>query len=497
MDKQQFDHIENRIRKAADEISIPANEVAWEKIQVLLDDEFNKDHRRRRGGIWWWFSLALLIIAGVGIYFYQNQPPEPGAKMSLNTAAPGVSPPSPPKKIGINAEKEKAKATQSTNNDQQDKVRQSLPVDKNEDLEKDKKILEKQSGSLFNEVQSDKDVKKVFPKTIVDKSNPAEVSELHTGLTKTTKQPAIVSGSGARNKSLLLSGKSKNKKAEKWPVNGLTNDPAQNEQTVDKNNNIGKTVESDKTGGINTGKPSNVDSLQNTVSTATVITPVEQLDSLIKHDSLARKTIKIKSNVPSSKGFYLVASVAGDATGIKKISTKEIKPVYGIGVGYSFNNRLSVQTGFYAGKKIYTAGPDDYKVTPGSYVAKIISAQAECYIYDIPISVRYNVFQRKMYNVYFTTGLSTYIFKRETYDMHFYNPTGTYRRMSYTYHHNTDYLSILNLSLGFERKLSNAFYIQAEPYLKLPLAGLGEGNVKLYSGGLQLGIKYQHIKNKK
>src|SRR5690606_20699541 len=35
---------------------------------------------------------------------------------------------------------------------------------------------------------------------------------------------------------------------------------------------------------------------------------------------------------------------------------------YGLGISYDISSRLSVRTGFFAGDKVYSASPDDYKV---------------------------------------------------------------------------------------------------------------------------------------
>jgi hypothetical protein len=222
----------------------------------------------------------------------------------------------------------------------------------------------------------------------------------------------------------------------------------------------------------------------------------EEQTTLLLPDTLASGSNKVKLDPGISRGMYILASTAADITAIRKFSIGATKPMYGFGIGYRFNKRLSVQSGFYFGKKAYKAGPGDYKVKTGSYVAKIISADADCYVYDIPVTVRYDLFYGKKSNVYLAAGVSSIILKKEKYDMHFYNPSGMYRRMAYTYKNNADFLSVSNFSIGYEHRLSKALYIQAEPYFKLPIAGLGEGSIKLYSAGLQLGLKYQFLNNK-
>jgi hypothetical protein len=49
---------------------------------------------------------------------------------------------------------------------------------------------------------------------------------------------------------------------------------------------------------------------------------------------------------------------------------------------------------------------------------------------------------------------------------------------------------VLNLAAGYERDLSAHWSVLAEPYVKLPMGGVGAGKVRLASGGVFLGIKY-------
>jgi hypothetical protein len=53
------------------------------------------------------------------------------------------------------------------------------------------------------------------------------------------------------------------------------------------------------------------------------------------------------------------------------------------------------------------------------------------------------------------------------------------------------YLSVVNLSVGYERNLGRRFSWQAEPFLKLPLGGVGFGKVRLGSGGVFVSLKYK------
>ena len=66
----------------------------------------------------------------------------------------------------------------------------------------------------------------------------------------------------------------------------------------------------------------------------------------------------------------------------------------------------------------------------------------------------------------------------------------------YWYNWNSDssinYLfSVLNISAGFEHNISKQLSVQAEPYLKVPLKGMGYGSMNLDSYGLYLTFKYK------
>jgi hypothetical protein len=197
-------------------------------------------------------------------------------------------------------------------------------------------------------------------------------------------------------------------------------------------------------------------------------------------------------------GFYFIPSVAMDATALNRFRIKQMRPVFGAAVGYRINNRLGVQTGFYAGKKIYQAGPGDYKTKPGSYLSMVemMRIGADCNIYEIPLSIRYDILAGKRSRVYAIAGLTSVIMQRETYDYH-YRYNNMYRMLDTTYNGNKHLFSVLNVSAGYEMKISKTLHIQAEPYINFPLSGVGEGKVKLYSTGLRAGIKYTPVKKNK
>ena len=89
-----------------------------------------------------------------------------------------------------------------------------------------------------------------------------------------------------------------------------------------------------------------------------------------------------------------------------------------------------------------------------------------------------------------SAGLSTYLMKKEEYNYFFkYTATGpTHNRKMIYENDNNHFFSVVTLSGGYKRNLSKRVFVSAEPYLKLPVSGIGYGKVKLNSGGIQFSV---------
>ena len=208
-----------------------------------------------------------------------------------------------------------------------------------------------------------------------------------------------------------------------------------------------------------------------------------------------KKIIKKKEGKLSK--FYVLGSAGADvsSTILFAFNNNTATLKYGLALGYGINKKLSVQAGFYAGKKKYIAKQGEYNFKTGSYynTVKVVKVDAECIVYEIPVSVRYNVLQMKSINIYSGVGLSSYIMKNEDYVVHFIRNNMPYAREWY-YTGNQHLFSTLILIAGAEKQLTKNVVLQVEPSVGVPLKGVGEGGVKLFSTGLQLGLKYYPFK---
>ena len=145
--------------------------------------------------------------------------------------------------------------------------------------------------------------------------------------------------------------------------------------------------------------------------------------------------------------------------------------------------------------KNYKMNGSDYHPPKGYWTDyyKIETVAGECNMWDIPLNLRYNIAPRKKSNFFVSTGLSSYLMQEEDYDFFYYyngNPTTRYRSMDTTRKY---WMSILNISAGYERQIGKTFSLQVEPFFKQPLTGIGFGNMKLNSTGVYFTLKYKPL----
>lgn len=161
----------------------------------------------------------------------------------------------------------------------------------------------------------------------------------------------------------------------------------------------------------------------------------------------------------------------------------------GLMLGYQITKRLSVESGVLYSSKIYTARPQDYhpkQPIPNYYYLKEVDAN--CSVIDVPVNLRYDLYRKKQRRIFVSTGLSSFWMKEENYTYKFnWSQPGSNTEV---YNQNRHLFSIWNVSAGYEMPLNNHFSLQAAPFVKLPLSGIGYGRVKLTSTGVLFSLKY-------
>jgi len=165
------------------------------------------------------------------------------------------------------------------------------------------------------------------------------------------------------------------------------------------------------------------------------------------------------------------------------------------GLEYFIRPRLSIQTGVIFSHKIYKATGESYKPYPGYWKKYPVpnSIDARCDVLDIPINLRYYAITFPRSRAFISGGVSSYLMLTEDY---VYNYIGGYGQKPGTYEYserneNRHYFKVANVSLGYERLLSKRWALQVEPFVKMPVAGVGFGKIKLSTTGVFVSLNYR------
>jgi hypothetical protein len=227
------------------------------------------------------------------------------------------------------------------------------------------------------------------------------------------------------------------------------------------------------------------------------VKPAEDKKLIVENKNPAPPSDKKKSENKFRNNFGLTFSAGPDVSFVKLSNTGKTTLTYGAGISYGFAKRFTARAGFYVSKKVYEATPDQYH-TPGGNYPYLTDVDAKCNIYEIPVSLSYSFGQRKKHNWFGSVGLSSFIMKKEDYVYNYKTPTG--QTFSYSYaanNENKHYFSVLNLSGGYQYQFNKWLSLQAEPYLQVPLGGVGAGKIKLNSAGILFTVTVKPFARKK
>ena len=446
--EEQFEHIENKIKQAIQNNQPVFDENAWDKMEALLD----KDEKKPRPFYWVWFLLPLLLIGAGSAYFYNYKKNHKNLAQNLAKISTQDS-----------SRSEVISSTNIAESTPQLPAKQNGEESLANSREKQELIIQDVSAQKSNQ-----QIKKVTTGSqlkMVTSKNASLRKNIFTTDAESIENSEVFN---IKEKKLVIDkAKIKIKTSGDLPIEGTV--------TIEKE-------EADK------NLPVEIKKNDGDSSKTLVEKNKREADIAInknKKDTPAKERIK-------SVGIYLLGSLGADIGSVKLFSfnNSSASARYGIGIGYQLNNKWSLQTGFYAGKKKYVAGPNDYhtkKPLPPSI--KIISVNANCLVYEIPLSLRYNISDKSSILYYTTIGLSSYLMKNEHYGIYrtIYNNPDDYDT---AFIGNKHLFSTLTFSAGVEKKISKSFSLLIEPLISIPLKGVGQGKVKLYSTAIMLGIKY-------
>ena len=439
------EEINKKIKDAAGQYHPAYDDTAWYKMEKMLDEHLpqKKDRRKRV------FILPfILLLAGWLFFIVINNRTKHSSEISQKSESKSSLGKSP------------SVILPSTN------------------LGEGENIPQPSTGFREHILPSENDNKDAR-KTIPNKSN------LDLKKSKAISGTEIPDGNIQQNFNEPLSGEQKKSPEQ----NVIVKPDWDNKIKLDKPNSSPQIAISDKENIITVIEENNIETKQksdNVVKNNLKIKGQEKFTKIknIKDTSARGKVKNIKSG-GFSNNFGISFSIGPVFSGVRLNNTGKMTITSGAGLSYSISPRFTIRTGFYVSKKIYSVRPADYRFPAGSNLDYLEKIDADCLVYDIPINVDYSFGKVKNHNWFVSTGLSSYLMKKETYEYYYKDPSGQmYNRERTIQNKNKHFLSVLNLSAGYQYNLNKRISLKAEPYVNVPLSGIGAGKVKFNSGGI-------------
>ncbi|MGZ5190520.1 MAG: outer membrane beta-barrel protein, partial [Flavisolibacter sp.] len=217
------------------------------------------------------------------------------------------------------------------------------------------------------------------------------------------------------------------------------------------------------------------------------VTTLNASNKNIVETELNTKTVNKKV-----KKFYVGLMGGVDVTTIKFQKIEDAGYDFGILLGYELNKKWSIETGVFMDKKFYYTDGEYFNTSkvwmpPNS---KITAVSGNCRMFEIPLTVKYTISSSQKRSWFATAGATSYLMQEEDYDYtYYYGNSGNSATHNRKYDSDSKhFFAAVHISGGYARKINKTTDLRIEPYIKLPVSGMGIGQLRLISTGIHLGI---------
>jgi len=188
--------------------------------------------------------------------------------------------------------------------------------------------------------------------------------------------------------------------------------------------------------------------------------------------------------------WAITALASSDVNGTSSFQGK-VGSNYGLLLSFGATKKLTITSGVVYSSKPYNTSFADYH-TAYTFKNNPTDVTADCKMLDIPINIGYQVYGNFRNKLSVGTGLSSYLMLREKYTYNYADGANSDAwPQTYTVPNSKGYLlSIININATYEHKINSNFGISVQPYMKVPISGVGYSNIKLQSTGVAVGVTY-------
>ena len=151
-----------------------------------------------------------------------------------------------------------------------------------------------------------------------------------------------------------------------------------------------------------------------------------------------------------------------------------------------------METGIIYSKKYYKTDAKYFSMDkiglsmpPGMRVMNVDGSSS---VVEWPVHARFNFKQKQGRELFVSSGISSFIITNESNAYHTMM-NGSESMMYKDYKKDKMFFAAsIDLSVGYQQKLGNKNQVRIEPYIQIPVRGIGMGNVPVTGAGIHFGI---------
>lgn len=231
------------------------------------------------------------------------------------------------------------------------------------------------------------------------------------------------------------------------------------------------------------------------VNDSTLTKPVTKADSLNRvKNSDAANNKRDEDKKAKESSWYVKLLVSPDFSSIGYNKPGKTGVNIGLTVEYSPSKHWGFSTGAIWSKKLYDKNNPGKSYSYGGASFEADYLDGDCRVLDIPINITYYILPEARLNFYATVGVSSYIMLKENYVYVVTENNNNFYYYEDYKNQNRHWFSMLNISFGLQYRISPRLQLQAEPFLKAPMSGVGQGKIDLVSAGSFFTLKYRFNK---
>lgn len=201
-------------------------------------------------------------------------------------------------------------------------------------------------------------------------------------------------------------------------------------------------------------------------------------------------TVEARDPRPSL-GVILSLAFAPSLNGVTQLGNAKAGSDVGIIMSFGLTKRWKASTGALISRKRYETDFSHYNLPDQiRFHYDPQRVYADCRILDIPLNFSYSLTATETSSLSIGGGLSSYLMLREDYRYTYARPNSVDPASVRFSNENRHWLSVANLNISYERKLSVRTGISIEPFIKIPVTGVGFAKIDLRSAGMAVHLNW-------